>query len=160
MKALYKRKVCNIMSSQFKFTVDLIEPDLEARTKEEAIEKLSNNFVALGYATSNYYRLVIEREKEYPTGLVTSGANIAIPHAFDPTIKGTHVAIGILKNPVLFDNMENFDEKISVEIIFMLAISEAKEQLEMLQILMSIFKSKDLLREIKKKNQKRIYVLN
>ena len=139
-----------------RFIYDLIIPNLEATTKEEVIKTLSSKLAECGYVSKDYFQLVMEREKEYPTGLVANGAYIAIPHAFDKKIKGTHVAIGTLKNPVKFYNMENLDEEIPVEIVFLLAINEAKEQLEMLKMLMSIFKSKDLLKEIKNEKSREV----
>lgn len=138
------------MGNQFIFSTDLIQTGIDAKTKEEAIKELSKLFEVKGYTNSEYYKLVIEREKDYPTGLVTQGAVIAMPHAFDSNVRGTHVAVGVLKKSVNFYNMENVDEEIPVEVIFMLAVGEADKQLETLKILMSIFKDKGLLKKIKK----------
>lgn len=127
------------------FIPELILNNLEVKDKEEAIKILGKKLFESGFTSQNYTEKVIEREKEYPTGLQTKSLAIAIPHATDSGIIGNHVAIGILKNSVKFHNMEDFDSLVDVKVIFMLAISNAHQQLEMLKILMRIFSEETLL---------------
>lgn len=141
------------MENKFRFDADLIVSSLSASTKEEAIKTLAQKLVEKDFVSSLYYKNVIEREKVYPTGLKASGGVIAMPHAFDPSVKGTHVVIGITKNKIPFYNMENMDEELQVEIIFLLAINDAKKQIEMLKVLMKIFQSEKLLKVIKNLNK-------
>lgn len=133
---------------KFAFDTDLVKTDMEADSQEEAIRRMAALLKKRGYVSERYADLVLKREKEYPTGLKTKGAVIAIPHAFDDTIRGNHVAIGILKQPVSFCNMEDIDEIVPVKIIFMLAIGGAHKQLEVLQILMRMFKEEALLKTV------------
>lgn len=137
------------MEKMFHFTSDLIEPCLKASDKADAVKQLIRPLIEKQWVSESYGSAVLEREKEYPTGLVTPGAVIAMPHAFNPSVKGTHVVIGVLEQSIPFYNMENIDEEVSVEIIFLLAINGAKEQLEMLKVLMNVFKSKELLEKMK-----------
>lgn len=133
---------------KFTFDTDLVKTDMEAENQEEAIRCMAALLKKEGCVGEGYAELVLKREKEYPTGLRTKGAVIAMPHAFDDTIQGNHVAIGILKRPVSFCNMEDIDEILQVKIIFMLAIGGAHEQLEMLKILMQMFKEEALLKAV------------
>lgn len=132
----------------FKFTPELVKTNMEVKNQEEAIYSLAEVLIHEGYVSEEYPKLVLEREKEYPTGLVAKGAVIAMPHAFDSSIKGTHTAIGILKEPVTFHNMEDMDETIQVKIMFMLAIGAAHAQLEMLQILMQMVRDEQLFKKL------------
>lgn len=133
---------------KFKFDPELVLTDIYAENQREAIEQVAQLLMNRNYVTHDYPRLVLEREHLYPTGLITRGAIIAMPHAVDHTIKGNHIAIGILKNPVSFQNMEDTEQNIQVKMIFMLAIGKAHEHLEMLQILMQLFKEESLLKNI------------
>ena len=94
---------------EFKFVPDLVATNLSADDSSDAINKLSKLLTAKEYVSEEYAGKVIEREQEYPTGLQTKGPAIAIPHAFDDGIKGNHVAIGVLKNPVKFHSMEDME---------------------------------------------------
>ena len=133
---------------KFKFLPELVDTDIIAIDKVEAIHSIANLLIQHGYVDHEYPQLVLKREKEYPTGLLTKSVAIAIPHSFDENIHGNHVAIGVLKDSVFFRNMEDVDQDINVKIIFMLAVSKAKEQLEMLKILMEVFKNEHLLQDI------------
>lgn len=133
---------------KFRFNPELVKIDIDATNQKEAIEQLGSLLVEQGYVKEDYPNLVLEREQEYPTGLRTRGVNIAMPHAFDERITSSHVAVGVLKKPVVFNNMEDTERSLSVQLLFMLAIGKAHEQLEMLQILMKIFKEAELLKEL------------
>lgn len=130
---------------EFKFVPELVMTNLSADDSTDAIHKLSKLLTSKNYVSEDYAGKVIEREKEYPTGLQTKGPAIAIPHAFDDGINGNHVAIGVLKNPVKFHSMEDMDAEVDVKIMFMLAIGGSHEQLEMLQFLMKVFQHGELL---------------
>lgn len=149
---MYERMRGDIMN--FKFISELVKTDILVNNQEEAIYEVAQPLIQKGYVNEKYPTLVLEREKQYPTGLITSSIVIAIPHSFDEHIKGNHVAIGVLKNTVAFKNMEDIDQSIDVKIIFMLAIDKAKEQLEMLKILMNVFKENNLLNHIASVNDK------
>lgn len=137
----------------FQFIPELVAIDIQARTPKEVIDNLGTLLHFQGYVGDDYSQLVLERENVYPTGLQTPGVTIAMPHAFSKDIQGTHVAIGILNNPVFFHNMEDMDEELPVEVVFMLAIGEAHEQMEMLKILMRLFKEEELLKKIRQTHQ-------
>lgn len=54
-----------------------------------------------------------------------------------------------MEEPVKFRLMENPEECIDVEIVFLIAMADPKEQIHLLPKLMSVFKNKDLLTKIK-----------
>lgn len=138
--------------NQFCFEKDLIRTNVVANNSSEAIDQMVSLLVNRNIVDRDYAELVKQREKEYPTGLKTPGAVIALPHAFDEKVKESHVAVGVLKKAVEFQNMEDFEETLQVEIIFLLAIDEKKDQMVMLQKLMTIFRKKDLLERVKCSN--------
>ena len=90
---------------KFKFIRELIKADMMAENSSDVIHQLGELLSKHGFVSDGYADKVIEREIEYPTGLQTRGPAIAIPHACDDGISGNHVAIGILKEPVKFQNI-------------------------------------------------------
>lgn len=126
----------------------LICLDLEASSSAEVISKLGNKLVERNLVKQEYIQDVINREKEYPTGLPTY-IPVSIPHADAEGCYKTSMAIGVLKNPVKFFEMGNPENALDVELIFMLAIADSKEQVTWIKNMMKIFKSEEVLRKIK-----------
>ena len=55
---------------------DLIKPnlilsDLEAKTNREALRKIVEHLMKEGYVEEGYLQKLLEREKQFPTGLCT-----------------------------------------------------------------------------------------
>lgn len=124
---------------------DLIEMNLQVSTKEEALKVLTDKLVSNNYVKPSYYAAILEREKVFPTGLSTEGIGVAIPHADIQHVLKPGIAVVILKNPVEFNMMEDPDNVVSVKAIFMLAISDSKMQLQLLQDLVGLFQDRELL---------------
>jgi len=116
-----------------------------AETKEDALKLLSEEFVKSGVAKDTFYTGLINREKNFPTGLSANKICVAIPHTDVEHVNRTQIGFMSLDNPVEFIEMGTDDKKIPVTMMFMLALKEAHEQLEMLQKLMDVFQNDDLL---------------
>lgn len=58
----------------------LIVLDADVESAEDCIRLAGEMFEKNGYVNAGYADAVVEREKEYPTGLPGKGINIAIPH--------------------------------------------------------------------------------
>ena len=73
-------------------------------------------------------------------------------------MKKASISVGILKNPVEFYKMEEPTEKVKVQIIIMLALSEPHGHIEMLGRIIEMIKNKKLLEElIIEKDKKEIF---
>lgn len=126
----------------------LVLPQIKASNVDEVLEKLAISLVENGNVKPEYVKAIKERERVYPTGLPSSAPGIAIPHADHDLVIKTTVAIATLVEPVYFNNMEQIDEKVPVQIVFMLAISEAHGQIEMLQKVVEIIQDEDFRKKI------------
>ncbi len=130
--------------------VKLIDPSLimlnvEATEKEEVITLMAKKLISEGYVKDSYLNAILKREKEYPTGLPTNGVGVAIPHTDIEHVIKPGIAVATLKNLVKFNVMGNPDEEVDVKLIFMLAITEPKSQLALLEKLVLTFQEKQLL---------------
>ncbi|WP_286680368.1 PTS sugar transporter subunit IIA [Tepidanaerobacter sp. EBM-49] len=130
--------------------VKLIDPSLimlnvEATEKEEVITLMAKKLISEGYVKSSYLNAILQREKEYPTGLPTNGVGVAIPHTDIEHVIKPGIAVATLKKPVRFNVMGNPDEEVDVKLIFMLAITDPNTQINLLKKLVDIFQKKRFL---------------
>lgn len=134
--------------------IDLLNPDhilfhLEVKDAKTAIERLAAPLLRTNHVQPEYAADVWQRELTYPTGLPTQPFGIAIPHADADHINRSAMAIGILHKPVAFFQMgTDNDVMIDAKIIFLLAIKEKEKQVIMLQQLMTLIQSADLLEKL------------
>lgn len=136
------------MSAGVYFAKDLVFRNLEFSTNSEVLEFLSNKLYEKGYVKKEYQKAILDREKEYPTALPSVDIKIAIPHADHNLVNKATLAIGVLKNPVEFRAMDDPDKVLNVSIVIMLALSEAHGHIEMLQRIVNLIKSPQVLKEI------------
>lgn len=126
--------------------------NIEASTDVEAIKILAENFYKAGAVKETFVPAILQREKDFCTGLQFEEAGIAIPHTDAIHVNYPAVAIGKLEKPVMFKSMGMPDIPVEVRIMFMLAIKEPHKQIEFLQLLMTKFQEKNILRRLMKCN--------
>lgn len=103
-------------------TKDLISLDLQADSKEAAIEELTDLLVAHGDVIDKQKFIddVIERETEGMTGL---GEGVAIPHGKSLAVKNTTIAIGISQKNIEWESLD--DKPVNVIILFAVRDTDA-----------------------------------
>jgi PTS system galactitol-specific IIA component len=74
---------------------------------------------------------------------------VAIPHTDPEHVNRTQVGFMSLKEPVEFIEMGTDDKKIPVTMMFMLALKEAHQQLDMLMKLMDVFQNDELMEKFR-----------
>lgn len=127
----------------------LIVIDLEEKNFENVIQSLGNELIRVGSVHRDYINSVLEKESILPTALKINGICIAIPHTDETTtIIKSNVAIGILKNPVLFGSMVDPHEKLSVNIVLLLALKDPSVQLSFLKNIVRVFQKKETISKL------------
>lgn len=133
--------------------------DISVVDKVNAIKQLGQILVDNNYIELSYIDSVIEREKTFPTGLKLTNTGIAIPHASpNNNIQKNGIAIARLKTPIKFHSMENPDEEIYIDMIFMLALASSTEHLDILKKLFLAFQNQDLVDSLKTCQDKQIFL--
>lgn len=123
---------------------------LMAENSTDAISELGARMAAEGYVNERYIASVIAREADFPTGLQLAATAIAIPHATpDGNVERDGIAVGRLAQPVTFRSMENPDETVAAELVFMLALKDSSAHLEVLQRLFTGFQNSQLVQALK-----------
>jgi len=122
--------------------LDLINLNLEAQDKIEAIKILSGKLYEKGKVKTSFFNAVLDREKKFPTGLKTKFISFALPHADSKHVNSAGVAVGLLKKPVKFKSMEDPDNNVNVKLIVLLAVKDKSKQVIVLQNLIKMMQNK------------------
>lgn len=136
---------------------NIILLDISAKDNIDAIKQLGQILVNNKYIDASYTDSVIEREASFPTGLALTNAGIAIPHASPNNNIQKWYCCCTFKNPIKFYSMENPDEQISIDMIFMLALSSSTEHLDVLKKLFIAFQNQELVSQLKVCQNKEIF---
>lgn len=131
-----------LISKKYIFT------DKTYNNSDEVFEDLGNMLIRDGFAKSSYVQALKEREKTFPTGLMTSGLRLAIPHTDASHVLKSCIVVVKLAKPVLFNEMGKIQTPMSVDMIIMLVLNDGKKHLAMLQKITSIFDNQTLLTKL------------
>jgi PTS system galactitol-specific IIA component len=125
------------------FDETLIIRNLEGKNSSEVLQCMAANLCKQGYVKESYADAIIAREAKFATGLPTNGYGVAIPHTDIEHVYKSAISFAVLRNPVEFGVMGEETEKISVKLVFMLAMHDSHSQLTLLQNLMSIVQDEE-----------------
>jgi PTS system galactitol-specific IIA component len=135
--------------SNIAITPELVVMDMRASSDQEAIEILAGKLIRTGYVKEGYVQAVKDREKAFCTGLALGEACIALPHTDAIHVNREAVAIGVLRQPVTFGEMGTQDDKVNVQLMFMLAIRKSECQIDFLGEMIDALQAPGRLNSIK-----------
>lgn len=124
----------------------MIKTNVEAQNAEEVIRLLAKSALENNVINSSFVEAVLEREKDYPTGLPTA-IPIAIPHIHDGCLK-SFFAMAVLKEPVEFKCMGDPDEIVNAPLVFLFGITDPSYQTAVLRKFSTIFQDEDELKKL------------
>lgn len=142
--------------SEIQNTIAAIDPSLvrigvSAKNCEELITDMGTILQEKGFVKLSYVQALLEREREFPTGIAAEGVGVAIPHSDASHVLKTTTAVCVLKEPITFHVMGGAEEDIiDVSIVFMLAINNPKDHLAFLQRLLGLFANADIMNRIQR----------
>lgn len=121
---------------------------IKAATDEDAIKILGQLLYDQGYVKETFIDNVLEREKNFSTGLPLGGVNVALPHTDAIHVIHQRIAVGVLEEPVNFRVMGNPDACIAVKLIFLLAIGNQDNQTPLLQRFAEILQDQTFIQQL------------
>lgn len=122
---------------------------LEAETSTDVICHLGQKLMDVGLVKDSFIEAALTREISYPTGLQLDGdINVAIPHTDVIHVNNSGVAMAVLKSPVVFQNMEDSSDQVTVSIVFLLALDQPHAQIEMLQEIAVVLQDQEILQQL------------
>lgn len=144
------------------FNEDMIYFDVEADNWKELLEKASDILYEKGYVKRSYKKALLNREKEYPTGLPTEGIQVALPHTYCEHCLKPTIMVMNLRNIVYFKEMGNGINDVPVQLVFVIVLTDSSHEVGTLQKFMEMFTRKGVLIELKntKTSKEAIDILN
>lgn len=117
-------------------------------TQEEVFEEVYLDLLNKQLVTEDFLESLLERERNYPTGLDLSPVSevlpdIAIPHTESEYVQTTRIIPIKLKNEIIFHNMISPSDQISVRFLFMILNENGEAQAGMLADIMDFINSVD-----------------
>ena len=126
----------------------LIFFNIKEREEKEILKIMGEVLICEGYAKPNYVQALVEREKDFPTGLKIQNIGVAIPHTDAKYVKKEGIAIAVLRDPVTFGLMGEEKKRIPVRIVFMLALLDPNTHVEYLQRILSLIQDVEVLKAL------------
>lgn len=132
--------------------MNLIEKDLIFKedfvSLDQAFKCLSKIFLERGLVKQGYLEALMEREKNYPTGIDLTAVsqefpNIAIPHTESMYCNATKVIVIKLERDIVSKDMMNPDKDLNVKYLFMILNKDGGEQSNILAKIMEFATNKD-----------------
>jgi PTS system galactitol-specific IIA component len=122
---------------------------LEATTAPEVIAALGQRLHEAGYVRDTFVQAALDREAQLPTGLPLDGRfNAAIPHTDIEHVIKPALALATLPRPVDFQNMIDPEEVVPVQLVILMAMEEAKSQVDMLQEIAGVLQNAEVIERL------------
>lgn len=135
----------------------LIFTSLDVSNSADVMKKVGSAVIKEGYAKESYVAALINREKEFPTGLDVDGFGVAIPHTDVSHVLKAGIAIAVLEKPVTFIQMGTDDEPVQVRLVFMLSVVDPSTHIGKLQRILEIIQDTAVLEQLQEvENSKQI----
>lgn len=113
---------------------------------EEVIRLLCGKAMENTCIEPTFISAVLEREKDYPTGLPTA-VPIAIPHIHDGCLR-SFFSMAVLKEPVAFHSMGDPEETVDTRLVFLFGITDPGYQTAVLKKFSTIFQNEETLNQL------------
>lgn len=101
-------------------------------SQDELFRSVSSVLLKEGFVKETFCQSIIEREKRFPTGLSTRNLKFAIPHTEAEYANESAIVPVFLDEPIIFNRMDNPEESIQVNIVFILVLKDGYQHVKVL----------------------------
>ncbi|MCM2139104.1 PTS sugar transporter subunit IIA [Vagococcus fluvialis] len=135
------------------FDESVINFQINPSSQEELLSSLSDQLLEKGVVKDTFVTGIIDREKNFPTGLPVQPFGVAIPHTDNDHVVKEQIGFASLKEPVKFKIMGSDSDYVNVSLVFILALKYPDKQLDMLQKLITLFQNEGVLNQLYECNE-------
>ena len=135
------------MSAPPKFLSGFCDTSLDVTSATDALEKIATSGYKLELIEQTWLAAVVDREKEFPTGLPTP-IPVAIPHTDSIHVKANGIGFFRLVHPVTFGEMGSTGSTVEVSIIIPLLITDPKDQVDLLMKVVTAVQDLDFMTKL------------
>lgn len=121
-------------------------------TKKEFFKFITSHLRKENKIKDGFKDSLLNREKSFPTGLVTESMGIAIPHTEYEYSNTNQIVVTTLKKPLKFNRMDDPVKTVDVSIILLILFDKPEKQPEILKQIMTTIQDKDFLDELLQQN--------
>lgn len=122
---------------------ELIHIHLPTQQRDELFVKISDQLLAKGIVESSYPEALRLREQQHPTAMQLETMGVAIPHVDVEHVREERLVVVTCPEGILFNQAEDPDLTMKVNVIFFLLLKEKDAHLEFLMKLISLFQKTD-----------------
>ncbi|MGY4105518.1 PTS sugar transporter subunit IIA [Ignavigranum ruoffiae] len=127
------------------FLKDLIIQDTDSKNIEDLFEYVSKILKEGGYVNEDYKEAIVNREKNFPTGLRTKYISIGLPHSDPEYINKPFVCLVKSINPIKVLQMGD-NEALEAHTFFFLGITDPKNQVKLLSEIMAYLEDEEAIK--------------
>lgn len=135
------------------FDESVINFQINPSSQEELLSSLSDQLLEKGVVKDTFVTGIIDREKNFPTGLPVQPFGVAIPHTDNEHVVKEQIGFASLKEPVKFKIMGSDSDYVDVSLVFILSLKYPDKQLDMLQKLITLFQNEGVLNQLYECNE-------
>ncbi|MEM0003876.1 MAG: PTS sugar transporter subunit IIA [Desulfurococcaceae archaeon] len=129
--------------------MDIFVLNVNASDRYELLYSLAKKLHELGYVKDTYLKALINREENYPTGLVVNERfHVAIPHADVEHVEKEALVVVKTHRRITFRKMDEPSVEIPVDAVFLLVIKEPKGYVKFLAALTNLFTNEEFIKII------------
>lgn len=118
------------------------------KSQDELFEQVAQKALDLGWVREDFLERIKKREATFPTGIQLMDFGVAIPHTDAECVLEEFVAVITLQDAVVFNSMEDNNQQVQTQIVFVLGLNQPHAQLEMLQSLMKLIQNGTILSKV------------
>lgn len=122
---------------------ELIHIHLPTQQRDELFIKISDQLLAKGIVESSYPEALRLREQQHPTAMQLETMGVAIPHVDVEHVREERLVVVTCPEGIVFNQAEDPDLTMKVNVIFFLLLKEKDAHLEFLMKLISLFQKTD-----------------
>ncbi len=127
---------------------ELVFFDFEVADRGELFRRLGVVLAEKGYVKETWLDAILEREKNYPTGLQCETIGVALPHVDPQYLLKPYIAIVKPTAPVEFEGMAGSGRVDAQLVINLGLVAHAEDQVGVLQAFLGIFMDQAATQEI------------
>ena len=142
------------------FDKELMFLDFECDNQINFFGKMYKILEKRGDVKDSFLNSIIEREKEFPTGLDLGKYKIAIPHTNSEHVNAEKIIFIRNKEKIIFRDMGLDLNDLETDFIFLLLVKNNGRQIQILEQLMNLLTDEEILLKLEKaKDKEEVYKL-
>lgn len=127
------------MSLNSSLDSELIHLHQAPQACDELFSKITDQLLAKGIVEESYREALILRERNHPTAMQLETMGVAIPHVDVEHVREERLVVVTCPEGIVFNQAEDPDLTMKVNVIFFLLLKEKDAHLEFLMKLISLF---------------------